>query len=125
MSAVGSTQRVYEIQTACLADDLEVTDAMCSWTEKQLVTYFESGGAVAPGTASSAVSGGALVPGAGSWAATGGAVAPGAASSTVAASQSRGGKPMRVLCLHGGGTNRHVMEVTARPQSCPGSSAGS
>jgi hypothetical protein len=42
---VGTMARAAEIQLECLADDLQLSDAMCSWSEKRLRDYFETGGA--------------------------------------------------------------------------------
>jgi hypothetical protein len=42
---VGTMARAAEIQLECLADDLQLSDAMCSWSEKRLRDYFEAGGA--------------------------------------------------------------------------------
>ena len=42
---VGTMARAAEIQLECLADDLQLSDAMCAWSEKRLRDYFEAGGA--------------------------------------------------------------------------------
>lgn len=36
--------RVLEIRGEAFADDVEVTDEMCNWTEEKLIQWFESGG---------------------------------------------------------------------------------
>ena len=39
-----SRERCEELRDEFFADDLDLTDAMLSWTEAQIVAYFESGG---------------------------------------------------------------------------------
>ena len=43
-----SRERCEELRADAFADDLDVTDPMLSWTEEQVVTYFESGGQEEP-----------------------------------------------------------------------------
>lgn len=62
-----------------MADDLQLSEEMNSWTDAELVGFFESGGVARPNRAA------------------------GLATRTH-------DSPIRVLCLHGGGTNRKVME---------------
>ena len=37
---------VLEIRANAFADDIEVTDAMCEWSEAKLTEYFENGGEI-------------------------------------------------------------------------------
>ena len=40
--------RLADLRTSCLADDLPCTEEMCAWTEEQASAYYESGGEVLP-----------------------------------------------------------------------------
>lgn len=44
-------ERVLELRSEAFADDLECWDEMTSWSEADLVAYFESGGATLPAAA--------------------------------------------------------------------------
>jgi len=50
MRRVGSLERVQELQSECLADDIPVDELMATWTESELANYFESGGTDRPGS---------------------------------------------------------------------------
>ena len=41
-------QELLSIQAEFFAEDVPLTDAMCSWTIDEVTTYFESGGRTAP-----------------------------------------------------------------------------
>lgn len=41
---VGSMARVRDVQAACLADDINISETMCGWSEERLVDFFERGG---------------------------------------------------------------------------------
>ena len=42
--AVGSMQRVRELQQQCFAEDIALTEEMAAWDEARLVRFFEAGG---------------------------------------------------------------------------------
>ena len=44
----GSMARVLTIRDECLADDIDVGDHMCEWSEARLVHFFENGGVCEP-----------------------------------------------------------------------------
>ena len=39
-----SMERVLELRGAAFADDVEVSESMCTWTEDRIINFFESGG---------------------------------------------------------------------------------
>ena len=43
-----SLAEVAELRANAFADDMELRDEMCDWTEDEITAYFESGGEVCP-----------------------------------------------------------------------------
>jgi len=45
---LASLDRVLAVREQCLADDIDVTEDMATWTEAEAITFFESGGTLRP-----------------------------------------------------------------------------
>ena len=81
-----SMERVLELRADAFADDVDVSDAMLSWSEERLTHFFESGGEDAGG---------------------GEATEPPAPSQPLPPPD----RPLRILSLHGGGGNKSINQM--------------
>ena len=96
-------EELRELQSECMADDIELQlEKMSLWTKEQALRYFESGGEDEPQPAASAA------------AAT--AAAAGNANAAFKATPSGGlGRKPRVVLLHGTATNEGILRIQLAP----------